>query len=179
MAVIVPTSPASVEHDASAKGFKLVNDVLSPGINKVYGTDGAGVKGWKDDLIGLAYDSLTLGAVTADVRRISGSTTLLTTPGAGQYTLEIQSGAEFSGASIFGNNTVLTGASEFIIRVDNSANSRDRRVNLQLYDANTGALVDQFNTSTNHTQATSGNISLITLPGMNLFGATGFWVELS
>jgi hypothetical protein len=32
--------------------LSLLNDTASPGLNKVYGTDGAGAKGWKDDPIG-------------------------------------------------------------------------------------------------------------------------------
>jgi len=35
----------SVTSDAS--GLKLVNDAATPGNDKVYGTDGAGVKGWQ------------------------------------------------------------------------------------------------------------------------------------
>lgn len=32
---------------ADASGLKLVNDDAAPGNNKVYGTDGSGVKGWQ------------------------------------------------------------------------------------------------------------------------------------
>lgn len=34
---------------SDASGVKLVNDSTSPGANKVYGTDGSGVRGWKAD----------------------------------------------------------------------------------------------------------------------------------
>lgn len=34
---------------SDASGVKLVNDNAAPGANKVYGTDGTGVKGWKAD----------------------------------------------------------------------------------------------------------------------------------
>jgi hypothetical protein len=40
----------SVTKDAS--GLKLSGDAASPGNNKVYGTDGGGIKGWKDDPAG-------------------------------------------------------------------------------------------------------------------------------
>lgn len=33
--------------DSDASGLKLVNDDAAPGNNKVYGTDGSGVKGWQ------------------------------------------------------------------------------------------------------------------------------------
>lgn len=40
----------SIEVDAGE--LQLVGDELAPGNNKVYGTNGAGVKGWKDDPAG-------------------------------------------------------------------------------------------------------------------------------
>jgi hypothetical protein len=40
----------SIEVDAGE--LQLVGDELAPGNNKVYGTDGAGAKGWKDDPAG-------------------------------------------------------------------------------------------------------------------------------
>jgi hypothetical protein len=33
--------------DSDASGLKLVNDVTNPGNDKVYGTNGSGVKGWQ------------------------------------------------------------------------------------------------------------------------------------
>src|SRR3990167_1497999 len=44
----------SVTKDAS--GLKLSGDAASPGNNQVYGTDGAGVKGWKADPAAAAHD---------------------------------------------------------------------------------------------------------------------------
>lgn len=127
----------------------------------------------------VAYDSLSSGAVTAAVRRMGGSAVSISTPGAGQYTLTIPANVDLIGADIFGNNTTLNGANEFVLRINNTANSRDRRVTVQVYDVLTGAVIDQHATSTNHTQTVGGNITLITLPGMNLFGATGFRVLIS
>ena len=126
-----------------------------------------------------SYDSLTSGTVTAAVRRFGGSAVSISNPGSGEYTLTVPSGADLMGAQVFGNNTTLNGSNEFLIRVDNSANSRDRRVTAQVYDASTGSLVNQFSTSTNHTQTVSANVSLLTFPGMNLFGVSGFYIILS
>lgn len=125
----------------------------------------------------VAFDALTSGTVTAAITRLGGSATTIANPSAGEYTLDVASGAHLEAATVFGNNTTLNGSSEFILRIDNSANSRDRRVIIQLYDANNGALVDQQVTATNHTQAVSGNITTITFPGMNGFGATGFYIQ--
>lgn len=126
-----------------------------------------------------AHDALTSGTVTVASDRFGGSATVLTNPAAGEYTLTVQASSFLENATIFGNNTTLNGSNEFIIRVNNAANSVDRRFTVQLYDANNDALVDQQATGTVHTQADSGgNITLITIPGVNGFGATGFYVEL-
>lgn len=121
-------------------------------------------------------DDLTSGTVTAKAYRNGGSATTISNPASGEYNLVIQSGSAFRGADVFGNNTTLNGSNEFVLRLDNSANSADRWPLIQVYDANTGALVDQQATSTNHTVSVSSNITTITFPGMNLFGATGFRV---
>lgn len=121
-----------------------------------------------------AEDDLTSGTVTAKAYRNGGTATTITNPASGEYNLVIQSGAAFRGADVFGDNTTLNGSNEFVLRVDNSVNSADRRVLVQVYDRTTGALVDQQATSTNHNATIAGNITTITFPGMNLFGATGF-----
>jgi len=126
-----------------------------------------------------AHDSLTSGAVTALVSRLGGSATTISTPAAGEYNLSVKAGAHFLGADVFGTNATLNGSNEFILRVDNSLNSRDRRVNVQMYDANTGALVDPHAVGCNWTAVVAGNITTITFPGMNLFGATGYRLVVS
>lgn len=125
-----------------------------------------------------AHDSLSSGAVSAEVDRIGGSAAALSNPASGEYDIDMQAGSHLLGATVFGNNTTLNGSNEMIIRVDNSANSIDRRLLVQLYDANNGALVDQQVTATVHTQSVSGNVTTVTIPGLNGFGATGFYVEL-
>lgn len=121
-----------------------------------------------------AEDDLTSGTVTAKVYRNGGSATTITNPAAGEYNLVVQAGSTFRGADVFGSSSTLNGSNEFVLRIDNSANSEDRRVLIQLYDRSTGALIDQQATSTNHNAPISGNVTTITFPGMNLFGATGF-----
>ena len=123
-----------------------------------------------------AEDDLSQGSVTAKVYRNAGTATTISSPSAGEYDLSIKSGAFFRGSDVFGNNTTLNGSNEFVLRLDNSANTEDRWPLIQLYDANTGALVDQQATSTNHSISIAGNITTITFPGMNLFGATGFQI---
>jgi len=59
----------SITSDAS--GLKLVSDATSPGANKVYGTDGSGVKGWKADPSG-SLTSTSVAFTDGDtVRRVT------------------------------------------------------------------------------------------------------------
>jgi len=55
---------------ADGSGLKLSGDASTPGNNKVYGTDGSGVKGWKADPTGgsltLQYPALKPGSPTYD-----------------------------------------------------------------------------------------------------------------
>jgi len=127
----------------------------------------------------ISYDALTSSAVTALVTRIGSSAVTITNPGSGQYNLVVPSGTDLQRADVFFNNTVLDGSNQFIIRIDNSANSRARRANVQLLLANTGSLVDQHATSTNHTLVVSGNITTITIPGANGNGSAGFQLLLN
>lgn len=180
--VLSMLSENSVVGDGAATPFALENDQAAPGNNKVYGTDGAGARGWKNDPAGgggHARDSLASGTVTAEVDRIGGSATTITNPAAGEYNLNVQAGAYFARASVFGNNTVLNGSNEFIIRIDNSSNTEDRRVSIALYDANNGAKVDQQATATVDVQAVAANVTTVTIPGVNGFGAAGFFVEIT
>ena len=122
----------------------------------------------------IVKDSLVQGTVTAQVRRLSGSATSISTPGSGEYTLTIATSSELVNAMVFGNSTTLNGSNEFILRISNAANNVDRWVSVQMYDVNTGALVDPHANGVNWTQTISGNVTLLTFPGMNLFGTTGF-----
>lgn len=123
-------------------------------------------------------DALTDGNFDSAVDRFGGTATVLTNPSAGTYNFEVQSGAYLNAIDIFGDNTTLNASQEMVIVVDNSANSVDRTFVVQLYDANNSALVDQQVTSTNHTQSTAGNVTTITVPGLNGFGGTGYRIKL-
>lgn len=124
------------------------------------------------------YDSGTSGNFVWLGARMAGTATTLANTATGEYTFTVQSGADQLRITIDGDNTILNGSNELIIKINNTANSRDRRFSVQLLDDNNGALVDQQATGTAHTQTVSGNITTITLPGMNGFGATGYRVIL-
>jgi hypothetical protein len=56
---VQPAREVATQHSLTGGGdlsadrtLSLVNDTASPGNNKVYGTDGTGVRGWKDDPAG-------------------------------------------------------------------------------------------------------------------------------
>lgn len=126
----------------------------------------------------IAYDDLSSGNLFANITRQGGSATTIASPSAGEFNLDIKSGAHIHAVTLFGNNTTLNASQEMIIRLDNSDNSRDRRVSIQLYDAGNGALVNQHATGTNHSINIAGNVTVITIPGLNGFSATGFFVEI-
>lgn len=73
----IPTVPGqknSIELDAG--DIQLVGDAASPGNNKVYGTSGAGAKGWKDDPAGGGGSGLiTASAFTMNTAKILGRVT--------------------------------------------------------------------------------------------------------
>jgi hypothetical protein len=125
-----------------------------------------------------ARDSLASGALWVTILRSGGSAAVLTNPASGRYRIAISASSSFVGATLFGNNTTLNGSNELEIELDNSANSFRQRMMVQIYDANNGGLINQFLTGTNHVQTVTGNITKITLPGMNGFGSTGFFIEL-
>ena len=178
---IVPNEDYSVDHDPALKGFRLKGDVINPGADMVYGTDSSGVKGWQSAASGgssFSRDSLSSGAVTSESDRYGGAASILTNPAAGEYKLSAQGLEHVSVITLYGNNSTLNANQEFVFKFDNSVNSIDRRFMVQLYDANNGALVDQQITGTVHSQTVAGNVTTITLPGMNGFGSAGFYIEL-
>lgn len=72
---------------SDVNGVMLSGDVAAPGNNKVYGTDGSGVKGWKDDPAGgpVTEDDITLSDVTTNDASTArhGFSPKATAPGAG------------------------------------------------------------------------------------------------
>lgn len=162
---------------------QLASASLDAANDKVYIYD-ASANAWKYILASaltssVSHDSLTSGTVTAKVVRSGGSATTISNPAAGEYTLTVQTNGHLQSASIYGNNTTLNGSNEMLVRINNSANSRDRRVSVQIYDASNGALVDAFSYGVNHTQAVTSNVTLLTIPGLNGFGSAGFYIEIT
>lgn len=126
-----------------------------------------------------SYDSFTLGSFTALASRFGASAITFSSPASGEFNFVIPSGVQLTNLSIFGNNTTLNASQEMVLRIDNSANSRDRRVIFQLYDANSSSQVNQFLTGTVNVQTVSANVTTITTPGLNNFAGTGFRIEIS
>ena len=146
---VVPTSPASVKHDPANKGFKLEGDSASPGNFKYYGTNATGQKGYHSlpttsgggdgtpdgGEAGFGVTPLTVGDVTVQVHYIGpiAPTTFTGSPTAG-YTLVVPGGSHVLWLDVYGNSTTTNSAGEFVLKVDNSANSYDRRFVLEIND---------------------------------------------
>jgi len=123
-------------------------------------------------------DSLVSTSVTTWIGRSGGSLSTLATSAAGVYNITLNNRAELDFISLKGTNANLNGSNELVLNLRNATNSRSRRLLVQVYDANNGALVDQQVTGTNHTQTVSGATTTLTIPGLNGFGATGYFIEI-
>ena len=123
-------------------------------------------------------DSLSSGIVTAELDRVGGSPCVLTNPNPGEYVLTVPAGASISNITVFGNNTALDALNEFTFRVDNSANTLDRRFLVQIHSGNDGSLIDQQALGCIHYQTVAGNITSLKFLIMNGFGTPGFLIEL-
>lgn len=123
---------------------------------------------------GASFDSLTSGSFTALVTRMGGSAVVISSPAAGEFTLTVPSGAHLVGADCFTSNASVNGSNETVIRINNAANSRDRRVQIQVIEVGANAELVVI-----WTQAVSANQTTITLPDMNANGAGGYRILLN
>lgn len=90
----------SITSDAS--GLKLEGDETSPGNNQVYGTDGSGVKGWKDDPAGSSSDSFKTISVSGQSDVVADSST---------DTLTLAAGSNITITTNAGTDTITIAAS--------------------------------------------------------------------
>ena len=122
-------------------------------------------------------DTFTNGNLTAIVF-YEGNSAAFSTSAAGEYTFTAGPDTYVRALSIQGDNTTLNASQEIVLTIDNTTNAFATRFVVQLYDANNDALVDQQVTGTVHTKAISGTTTVLTVPGLNGFGATGYVIEL-
>lgn len=173
---IAPTSPASVEHDAAAKGFRLVNDQATPGNSKFYGTNGAGVKGWQDQR-NVVRAELAIGAFEVTADQIGGAGAGVG-GSAGEYTINFATASYPLGLTVKGTSATLNASQELVLTITWLSALSPRRWSVQLYDAQNNAVQNQFALGMVHVQVAAGAVTTITIPGLNAFGATGFIIEL-
>jgi len=129
----------------------------------------------------VSYDSLTSGVFTAEIARIGGTACTVASPATGEYNITIPSGADVQRLTIFANSTIVNGSNALIVRLNNAANSRNRRVQVELFSVGLLGLITQWNvfgSGTTPNISFSGNITTITIPDFGGFGSTGAWIEL-
>lgn len=133
-------------------------------------------------LLDVTRDLITVGALDFVIARQGGATTTITSPSAGTYDLDIKASADVQRISVNADeNVVLTSSNEFILTIDNSANSFDRKFSVQIRSNTTEAIVDMHVLGIAPTIGYLGNVTTLTFPNMNGFktGAeTGFEIEL-
>ena len=123
-------------------------------------------------------DQHTNGALSVDLYRVAGASSILQNPAAGEYTVVMASSSDVSRIDVESNNTTLNGSNELVFRMDNSVNGLDRFFSAELIDLGSNGLIDAHATGTNYTQSVSGNITTIRFPNMNGFGAAGYRILL-
>jgi len=183
MAVIVPNQNFSVKHDPSqgTGGFLLENDEATPGANKVYGTDGSGTKGWKDDPSGgsgggESVATLTVDGTTMVVTYLGSSPPVLTEPSGGNYNLSVPAGTRIKGFDWDGDNTSTDGSGDLTLVIASADNDNSFLLvqvingsNDQIADLTAlGVVISQGN-------AVAGEVTLV-MTSMSGFGASGFKV---
>lgn len=124
-------------------------------------------------------DQLTNGNLVADVDRFGGSALTLTNPSTGAYDFEASAGTYINHITIFGDSTTENSGT-MTITFDNANNSADRRFMVQIYDADNNSHADPGTIAgINWTQSVAANVTTITIPGLNGFSASGYYIELS
>lgn len=179
MAVIVPTSLASVEHDPVGKGFRLLNDQASPGNNMVYGTDGGGVKGWKVDPAGVANiqeDTTVIGAATFFVRYVGASAPVFNSDGGpGLYLLDLTAGQQLINWEFTGNNTILTASLSLVLRIFNGVSGKHPRFTMQILNRVTDQIADHHVGGNSPTMPVTGTGEITaTWQNMNVYAGIGW-----
>jgi hypothetical protein len=123
---------------------------------------------------------LANGVVTVKGEFIGETAPTISTSAAGDYELTVPAGTRVLSFTIYGNSTVLNGANEFVLRIDNTANAIQRSYTVAQYIVNTGAAADKFSIGTNETETfPTANVTQLIFPGMNGYGSTGFRLVLS
>jgi hypothetical protein len=129
---------------------------------------------------GVGSFSLTSGVLTARGEYFGATAPTLSTSAAGNYVLTVPAGTRVISFTVFGNNAVLNGSNEFVLRIDNTANAIQRSYTVSQYVANTGAAADKFSLGTNETETfPTTNVTQLLFPGMNGYGTTGFRLVLA
>lgn len=118
--------------------------------------------------------TLTSGVVSISLSYFGQGTPTLTSSVTPEHTLTIPAGVEIRTMTVFGNSTVLTPSNEFVLNINNTANSATVWFMTQVYDVNSGAYIDSDAYGITHIQTAATNITRLVFPNMNVFSTTGF-----
>ena len=125
------------------------------------------------------FQTLTQGTLTANTTSFGASATPISISGtaASGRTLVVAASNTLRSFYVEGTGNIdINESQEFVLIIDNSANSRPAFFKAEVYSVVAGrdALQDQFGVNINHTQEPSTNTVTFTFPNMNLFGSGRF-----
>jgi len=115
------------------------------------------------------FDDDSIGSASVEVTRRGGTATVFTNPSAGNYNLAVQAGAYIEAVDFIADNGDLDGSNQLILVLDNSANTRDRRFIVQVWDLVNNQMADLHAFGIVPQQSISGNITTLTFTNMNGF----------
>ena len=125
---------------------------------------------------GVAYTTIQLSALRLLIGYQGTTEPTVVENTTGDYTIQAN-GAMISSVDLYGNNTTITQTGDFIIRTDGLL-PEHRRWSYQIWNASNGAAHNAFASGNNPGRIVTGTVVTVSFPNMNLFGATGFELNL-
>ena len=169
---VQPARSVATQHSITGGGdlsadrtLALVNDTASPGNNKVYGTDGSGARGWKDDPAGGGAGTKTLAVFAPGHNQPPASAYATFDTRNSALVLDFDDATDESAVfvGVIPEGAVLTSGIIASVRwMATTATSGNVRWRVAFERGNTDLDSDSFDTATEATGATNGTSGIAT-----------------
>lgn len=154
-------------------GVTLSNNILSIDSSNIATVNYINMQLSKDTI---TNGTLTSGNFSLTYSLFGSGSVLLTNLSSGVYKITIPVNTEIKNIMFTGNSNTLNNFGELTFKFE--SNSIPYYFNVQMYDIDTGAFIDQHALGVNHTQNVTSTETTLFFPGMSLFGTTGFRIIL-